>query len=136
MAEVAGEQQFGAVIELVAVKQVHDADVVAGEAGEDLFLGVKQLGAGAVVGQAEADKAVMHQALEVGIDRRQQFVHRQVGRIENLGLGPFARRGFVVAFGVILQNQERIIAQMSGKGTEELTDFSRADHGREAVGVA
>jgi len=62
-------------------EQIHDADMVTGKAGQDLFLGIEKLHADLVVGQPETDKAVVDQALEVRAHQGQQFICRQIGRI-------------------------------------------------------
>ena len=81
VAEVAGEEELFAMRYLLPGKEIHQADMVVGEAGQHLFFGVEELETGAVVGEAETDKTVVDQAGEERRQYFQEFVDGKIGGI-------------------------------------------------------
>ncbi len=60
MTQFGMQKQVRAMLYSRLGKLVGQLQVVVGEEGKDLLLGEKHLLAGAIVGQAETDKTIMH----------------------------------------------------------------------------
>ena len=114
MAKLGVQQQFGAVWDADLGELVGEAQVVVGEEGQDLFLRVEHLLAGAVVGQAETDEAVMHQAVPVRFDGGHDLGDWHVRGVVD------GRRGRLLIVGVrlrgvVFKNEERFFRHAGGK---------------------
>ncbi len=134
MAEVGMEGHLSGMLDPEAVQLIHGADMVVGEAGENLLFRIEDFRAGAVVGQAEADETVMDQTVDVGLERREQLVDRQVRRVEDIRdrRFPLADRLLVA---VVLEDQEGFIDPLAAELVKKLRYFRRCRGNGEPVGI-
>lgn len=114
---------------------VSEAQMVVGEKGQDFFLRIKHLLAGAIVGQAKTDKAIMHQAVPVRCDDLKDLNRWHIGRIVN-GRCRWLRIFGVRFGGVELEDEESLFRHVLSKFVKDCAYMGRAGQDRKMVGVA
>ena len=109
--------------------------MVVGEKGQDFFLRIKHLLAGAIVGQAKTDKAIMHQPVPVRCDDLKDLNRWHIGRIVN-GRCRWLRLFGVWFSDVELEDKERLFRHVLSKFVKDCAHLRGTGQDRKVIGVA